>query len=145
MILYNSFGKPELANILFLIGLVLTINIYTQYSSAQVIQNINLTGTWKANDGGTYYIRNIGNDVWWLGISSNDDGKAFSNVLKGQIHINNKTITANWSDIPRGINGYYGKLNLAIDSNTRLHKVNETNYNKSGDPSCCFGASKWQR
>jgi hypothetical protein len=84
MILYNSFGKPELANILFLIGLVLTINIYTQYSSAQVIQNINLTGTWKANDGGTYYIRNIGNDVWWLGISSNDDGKAFSNVLKGK-------------------------------------------------------------
>jgi hypothetical protein len=84
MILYNSFGKPELANILILIGLVLTINIYTQNSSAQVAQNINLTGTWKANDGGTYYIRNIGNDFWWLGISSNDDGKAFSNVLKGK-------------------------------------------------------------
>jgi hypothetical protein len=45
MILYNSFGKPELANILILIGLVLTINIYTQNSSAQVAQNINLTGT----------------------------------------------------------------------------------------------------
>jgi hypothetical protein len=145
MISYNSFVKLILATIFVLIGFVLTININSQNSSAQFTQNINLTGTWKANDGGTYYIRNIGNDVWWLGISSNDDGKTFSNVLKGQIHINNKTITADWSDIPRGTNSYYGKLTLTIDSNTMLHKVNETNYNKSGDPSCCFGSSNWQR
>jgi hypothetical protein len=145
MILYNSFVKSRLAAILILAGLILTINFYIQNSSAQVTQNINLTGTWKANDGGTYYIRNIGIDVWWLGISSNDDGKTFSNVLKGQIHVNNKTLTADWSDIPRGTNGYYGKLTLAIDSDTMLHKVNETNYNKSGNPSCCFGASIWHR
>ena len=140
MISNNSFVKLGLATTLILIGLVLTININTQNSSAQFTQNINLTGTWKANDGGTYYIRNIGNDVWWLGISSNDDGKTFSNVLKGQIHLNNKTIAADWTDIPRGNNGYYGKLTLAIDSNTMLHKVNESNYNKSGDFSCCFGS-----
>ncbi len=145
MILGISFAKSGLAIMLILVGLILTINIHTQNGSAQLTQNINLTGTWKANDGGTYYIRNIGNDVWWLGISSNDDGKTFSNVLKGQIHINNKTITADWSDIPKGTNGYNGKLTLAIDSNIMLHKVKETNYNKSGDPSCCFGASKWQR
>lgn len=65
--------------------------------------------------------------------------------LKGQIHENNKTMIANWADIPRGTNGYYGKLTLPIDSNTRLHKVNETNYSKSGGSSCCFGASTWQR
>ena len=145
MILYNSNVKLVLYTMLILTSLALTINIYTQNSSAQVTQNINLTGIWKANDGGTYYIRNIDNDVWWLGISSNDDGKIFSNILKGQIHTNNKTITADWSDIPRGTNGYYGKLALSIDSNTMLHKVNERNYNKSGGPSCCFGASKWQR
>jgi hypothetical protein len=65
--------------------------------------------------------------------------------LKGKIHLNNKTITSEWSDILKGSNGYYGKLTLAIDSNTTLHKVKETNYNKSGNPSCCFGAYKWQR
>ena len=145
MILYNSNVKLVLYTMLILTSLALTINIYTQNSSAQVTQNINLTGIWKANNEWTYYIRNIGNDVWWLGISSNDDGKIFSNILKGQIHTNNKTITADWSDIPRGTNGYYGKLALSIDSNTMLHKVNERNYNKSGGPSCCFGASKWQR
>jgi len=54
--------------ILIFEGLVLTFNIYTQNSlTDQFTQNgINLTCTWKANDGGTYYIRNIGNDVWWL-------------------------------------------------------------------------------
>jgi hypothetical protein len=91
MILYNSFVKIGFSTILILTGLILTINIYIQNSSAQVTQNINLTGIWKANDGGTYYIRNIDNDVWWLGISSNDDGKTFSNVLKGQIHLNNNS------------------------------------------------------
>jgi len=78
-------------------------------------------------------------------ISSNDDGKTFSNVLKSNIHENNKTLTANFSDIPRVVNGYYGTLTLYIDSNTLLHKVSERCYNKTGGPPCCFGASNWHR
>jgi hypothetical protein len=89
-------------------------------------------------------MRNIGNDIWWLG-SSNDDGSTFSNVLKGNIHEDNNTITAVWADIPRGTNEYYGTLNLSIDSDSIMHKINETSYDKNGNPSCCFGASKWQR
>src|SRR5213592_2853000 len=87
--------------------------------------------------GGIYYIRNVGKDVWSLGISGNDDGRTFSNVLKGYITQNNKTIMAVWADIPRGTNQYYGTLTLSIDSGTMLHKVNETSYNKSGSTSCC--------
>jgi hypothetical protein len=67
--------KSGLATILIFGVLALTFNTYTQNVSAQSTQNINLTGTWKANDGGTYYIRNIGKDVWWLGTSGNDDGR----------------------------------------------------------------------
>ncbi len=145
MILHRSFMKHGLATILIFGVLVLTFNIPTQNGSAQSTLNINLTGTWKADEGGTYYIRNIGNDIWWLGTSGNDDGKTFSNVLKGYIHQNNKTITAVWADIPLGINRYYGTLTISIDSNTVLHKVNETNYDKGGNPSCCFGTSRWQR
>jgi hypothetical protein len=72
--------------------LELTLSIYMEDVLAQ---STNLTGTWLADDGGTYYMRNIGNDRWWLGIS-NDDGSAFSNVLKGNIHEDNNTITAVW-------------------------------------------------
>lgn len=148
MILHSSYVKPGLTTTAMLIFgvIVLTFNSYTQNGSAQSnTQNLNLTGTWKADDGGTYYIRNVGNDVWWLGISGNDDGRTFSNVLKGYINQNNKTITAAWADIPRGTNGYYGTLTLSIDSDTMLHKVNEINYYKNGSLSCCFGASRWQR
>ena len=28
-----------------------------------------LTGTWVANDGGTYFLRQIGDTLWWLGLS----------------------------------------------------------------------------
>lgn len=108
-------------------------------------QNINLTGIWKANDGGTYYIRNIGNDIWWLGISSNDSGKTFSNVLRGQILENNNTIVADWADIPLGNNMYYGNLILNIDSNNTLNKISESSYGNNGSSSCCFGATMWQR
>jgi hypothetical protein len=88
-----------------------------------------------------YYLRNIEKDLWWLGISNKDDGKTFSNILKGHIHENNNTISAVSADIPRGTNKYYGTLNLYIDSDSRLHKINETGYNANGNPSCCFGAS----
>jgi hypothetical protein len=54
MILYNSLVNSGLSIILILTDVILTINIYIQNSSAQVTQNINLTGIWKANDGGTY-------------------------------------------------------------------------------------------
>jgi len=50
MILYNSNVKLVLYTMLILTSLALTINIYTQNSSAQVTQNINLTGIWKANN-----------------------------------------------------------------------------------------------
>lgn len=114
-------------------------------SLALSTQNINLTGIWKANDGGTYYIRNMGDDVWWLGISSKDAGKTFSNVLRGQIFENNNTIVADWTDIPMGSNMYYGKLILNIDSNVTLNKINESSYSSNGSSSCCFGATTWQR
>ncbi|MGH9964133.1 MAG: hypothetical protein ACRD5E_04820 [Nitrososphaeraceae archaeon] len=39
------------------------------------LEDFNLTGTWQADEGGTYYLRNIANRLWWLGISSNDDGR----------------------------------------------------------------------
>ena len=124
---------------------ILAFSIYPQTGSTHSTQNFNLTGTWKGDDGGTYYIRNLGNYVWWLGISGNDDGRTFSNILKGYVHENNKTITTDWIDIPRGDNKYYGTLTLSIDSNMLLHKINETSYDKDGSSSYCFGALKWQR
>lgn len=49
---------------------------------------IDLTGSWAASDVGTYYIRQIGNTVWWLGLSS-DQGLTFANVFRGTVQTGN--------------------------------------------------------
>lgn len=41
-----------------------------------------LTGVWCADDGGTYYVRQIGDIVWWFGMS-HDQGRSFANVFSG--------------------------------------------------------------
>ena len=43
---------------------------------------VNLTGAWHCDDIGTYYIREVGNTVWWLGLSC-DQGRQFANVYRG--------------------------------------------------------------
>jgi hypothetical protein len=59
----------------------------------------NLTGVWAATDAGTYYVRQIGNDVWWLGLSR-DQGLTFTNVFHGILQDN--LITGQWADVPMG-------------------------------------------
>ncbi|MEH2303592.1 MAG: hypothetical protein V7K88_32640 [Nostoc sp.] len=94
---------------------------------------INLTGKWQANDGGTYYIRQIGTQVWWYGEYS-PTNPAFSNVFNGTI--NNNQINGNWADVPKGSTLSSGSLQLQIDSYNRIEAVS-----KSGG----FGGSLWFR
>jgi hypothetical protein len=58
-----------------------------------------LTGIWTGNDNGTYYIRQIGNIIWWFARDSNGDKEEdayFSNVFKGTKTSN--IIEGDWSD-----------------------------------------------
>jgi len=57
--------------------------------------NDQLYGVYKANDGGTYHVRQIGNDVWWSGDSPDLRVK---NVFHGQIKGN--ILTGGWLDVP---------------------------------------------
>lgn len=58
-----------------------------------------VTGAWAANDQGTYYVRQVGTTVWWLGLSR-DRGGSFANVFHGTIQ--GDTITGDWADVPMG-------------------------------------------
>lgn len=63
----NSSMKLGLSALLFFGILILALSVHVQDGLAQSIQDINLTGSWHADDGGTYYLRNIAKDLWWLG------------------------------------------------------------------------------
>jgi hypothetical protein len=80
---------------------------------------MSLSGKWKANDGATYYVRQIGDIIWWSGISS-DEGKAFTNVFRATIQ--GDSITGEWTDVPQGSILGNGTLHLKIIKKTSLRE-----------------------
>jgi hypothetical protein len=102
---------------------------------------LNLTGTWKADDGAVYYLRQIGSELWWAGFSVetpagvNDlhKGLLFTNVFHGQIADN--TVSGAWADVPRGRYLNAGTLVLSV-SNHAIRRQAETGG---------FGHTVWQR
>jgi hypothetical protein len=95
-----------------------------------------MNGIWKANDGGTYHVRQIGNEVWWVGMSG-DGGKGWTNVYKGTR--NGNVVTGNWADVPKGRARSGGVMNLAIQGSTGVASFSRTQV--SGG----FGGSRWSQ
>lgn len=95
--------------------------------------DIDLTGAWAGDDGGIYYLRQLGSVVWWNGMAGRagspaDLGREWNNVGRGEI--NALQIDAEWADVPRGEILGNGTLNLKIEDdgtgNVRIVKVSET-------------------
>lgn len=92
-----------------------------------------LTGRWSANDGGTYYIRQVGNELWWYGQSS-DGGSSWTNVLHATVQGNRAV--GRWSDVPHGQIHSAGEMELQVVSANRLVATRKTGG---------FGGSEWTR
>ncbi|RUS96528.1 hypothetical protein DSM106972_087150 [Dulcicalothrix desertica PCC 7102] len=109
-------------------------NIPTKVANPGMIiaQAGNLTGAWNCNDGGVYFIRQVGNQIWWYGQSS-DGGQTWSNVFQGTI--TGSRIIGSWADVPKGSIRGYGEMTLRI-SGGRIQKI-------SGGEN--FGGSVWSR
>jgi len=101
--------------------------------AAQCTAPASLTGKWKGDDGGTYRIRAVGNEVWWIGTSA-DGGKSWTNVYKGNRV--GQQISGRWADIVPA-NGGNGVMTLTVVNNGLIKKASE-----SGSP---FGGTKWGR
>jgi hypothetical protein len=99
-----------------------------------------LTGVWQSNDGGTYYLRQIGNVVWWIGLSGGNDGRTYSNIFKGTITTlagYENVIEGEFVDVPRGAIMNSGKLLLDIDeSPTRSYMTKISG---------AFGTQSWTK
>lgn len=119
---------------LALVSLVFIIGVH-QDAFALCAARSDLNGIWKADDGGTYYVRQIGDDVWWLGMSG-DNGRSWTNVYKGK-KIGNR-VEGQWADVPRGhINGK-GLLNFNIQTSGNYVKAFTKDQFTGG-----FGGSRW--
>jgi hypothetical protein len=78
-----------------------------------------LTGAWTGNDSGVYYIRQVGDCVWWFGTEVRDielgptRQRGFANVASGRIV--GTQVDLEWVDLPLGdtVNG--GGLTFMYD------------------------------
>jgi hypothetical protein len=95
-----------------------------------------LTGVWSSDDAGTYYVRQMDNTVWWLGLSV-DEGRTFANVFRGTLQ--NGQISGNWMDIPLGQTTSGGGLAFTSSDGPQSTEWKRTNV--SGG----FGGSSWAK
>lgn len=102
-----------------------------------------LTGRWIGNDGGKYYMRQIGNYVWWIGSDKFNSGEGFTNVFHGyRTDTNNKVLWGSWQDVPLGTTSGDGFLTLYIaQSGTKIFRYG-AEASDSGSP---FGGSEWTK
>ena len=103
-----------------------SIPIFFVFVNSDLFRNVSgqtftdLSGTWSSDDKGTYYIRQIGNEIWWFGKSSGHPID-YSNVFHGTLIDN--TIIGNWIDVPMGTSSSTGTLKLILQIDGSLHKV----------------------
>jgi hypothetical protein len=106
-----------------------------------------LTGTYRADDGGIYYLQRSGNTLWWAGMSLDTGlsaelqwhrGLTFTNVYQGTINPDN-TVVGQWSDVPRGATLSGGALTLRIGTSGGVTQL--TRLAVTGD----FGAKTWRK
>lgn len=93
-----------------------------------------LTGVWHADDGGTYYLRQSGNQLDWFGEQAPTNPR-WSNIFHAKVMGDH--IKGEWLDVPKGDTRGKGYLSLSIEGNGNVLKATS----KSGG----FGGSKWTR
>jgi hypothetical protein len=95
---------------------------------------LDLTGLWAGNDGGRYYMRQVGSVLWWYGSRTDPATQTivWSNVAHGTI--SGKQIKLTWADVPQGPNRNNGILVLKIVSSGQLVATKRTGG---------FGGSSW--
>ncbi len=102
--------------------------------SVPAIAWADLTGVWRSDDHGTYYLRQSGNKLNWYGELSKNN-PAWSNVYQGEIH--GDTIQGKWVDVPKGHVMGRGALRLKIRHSGNVLVAEH----KTGG----FGGSRWTR
>jgi hypothetical protein len=95
---------------------------------------IDLNGVWQGDDGGSYYIRQISNGVYWYGEQSAIN-PGWSNVATGSINGNN--LNLHWVDVPKGYNIGQGTLALVVENSGNTLRAQQ----RTGG----FGGSTWNR
>ncbi len=98
------------------------------------VKRPDVSGVWTCDDGGLYFVRQIGPDILWYG-EAQPDRPFFANVAHGHIESDGR-IRLMWADVPKGVTGACGALVLHVDSDGEMHAMKVTGG---------FGGRRWTR
>jgi hypothetical protein len=102
----------------------------------------NISGTWLGDDGGSYYLHQVGDRIVWFGEhpSANPPGvwevdsagtpttwikpAGWSNVFTG--HRSGALIDGQWTTVPKGESDRHGSLSLRLTSEWKIEVTNQT-------------------
>ena len=95
--------------------------------------SFNLTGVWKGDDGGSYYLTQQASRLIWY---AEDDAQAptWSHIAYGEV--TGSEIAIKWADLPKGAARGSGLLSLKIEDPDHLVSLSSTGG---------FGGGKWSR
>jgi subtilisin family serine protease len=116
--------------------------VRTSAQHTEPLLYMGLTGTYSANDGGRYYMRQNGpQTLYWAGLSGGGSGTAFTNVFKGTANQASPSTTfgGQWCDVPRGTILSCGTLSIRMTSPTTFARVADGGYLGN------FGGSQWTK
>lgn len=107
-----------------LFSAIITCFLLIYFTSSCSASPYQISGIWTCDDGGTYYIRQIGDAVFWYGENSSAN-PAWSNVANGKIYGN--IIQLEWADVPKGktMSSGHAVLKVHYDQLIAVNKTGE--------------------
>jgi hypothetical protein len=100
--------------------------------------DVDLTGKWSCDDDGTYFVRQVGNKICWMG-KSKEGGKEWTNVFHGEIK--GRQIIGDWADVPKGGSMGSGTMHLELE----IRRGNVVEIRKTKQIGDNFGGGVWKR
>jgi hypothetical protein len=117
---------------------VAVLLVFAAACSPVQAQELDLTGKWSCNDEGTYFVRQVGKKIWWMG-KSKEGGKDWTNVFHGEIR--GRQIIGEWVDVPKGESMGSGTLHLELE----IREGNVVEIRKTKQIGDEFGGGVWKR
>jgi len=101
--------------------LVSSVFLETGSASAQVPD---LSGVWRTQTGATFYVRQIGREIWWFGTQSSNRPR-WTNVAGGKVI--NGVVTVRWVDVPAAEGHSAGFVELRLVGPNHLAVIGNPN------------------
>ncbi len=79
-----------------------------------------LTGVWRTSGGPTFYVRQLGFEIWWFGQQA-PANPGWTNVAHGSMDGN--LVHVKWVDVPMGSSRHQGTLTLRVVESNHLKVV----------------------